>query len=377
MFKICYIVSSPLTVKSFLHSHLTALVEKYDLTLLVNLSEGTRIEGLAEQIRCIHVPINRKISPFQDTNNIFRLFGILYKERFDVAISLTPKAGLLAMVAAKISGVPLRLHIFTGQVWATRRGLYRWILKSMDRLTAACASEVLVDSPSQRDFLIKEGVVTKVRSSVVADGSICGVDTQRFYPNRDARLALREKLGIHEETFMILFMGRMYREKGVFELAEAFQSLHAEDPNTCLVFVGKDEEGVRPLLERREGVFLHEHTDRPEEYFAASDVFCLPSHREGFGLVIIEAAACGVPTIGSNIYGISDAIVDGETGLLHEAKNTVDLARCIRKLARDRSLTNRLGRQAQERATRLFSKGRVVEEFVAYLTQRIDSHRRS
>jgi len=164
MFKICFIVSSPLTVKSFLLSHLTALVEKYDLTLLVNFSEGTRIEGLAEQIRCIHLPIKRKIRPFQDTQTIFRLFGIMYKERFDVAISLTPKAGLLAMVAAKISGVPLRLHIFTGQVWATRRGLYRWILKLMDRLTAACASEVLVDSPSQRDFLINEGVVTKVRS---------------------------------------------------------------------------------------------------------------------------------------------------------------------------------------------------------------------
>ena len=343
----------------------------YSLFLVADYEHPPEPSEYPKGVRWINIPIKRKIQPLHDLLALIKLFRIMQRERFDLVFSQTPKAGLLAMMASWASHVPLRIHVFTGQVWATKKGLFRKMLRCLDKVTSMCASEVLVDSPSQRDFLVEEGVITKDRSTVVADGSICGVDTQRFRPNPDAHRRVRAELGIPEEMLVFLFMGRMYREKGVFELAEAFQSLHANNPSTCLVCVGPDEEGISALLKEREGIFVQDFTDRPEDYYAASDVFCLPSHREGFGLVIIEAAACGVPAIGSNIYGISDAIVDGKTGLLHEVQNTTDLLRCMQQLAQDYNLRTRLGQQARERAFYQFSKERVVGGYVAHITKRL------
>jgi len=346
-------------------------LQDHSLFLVADYEHPPEPNEYPKGVRWITIPIKRKIKPLQDLLALIKLFRIMRRERFDLVFSQTPKAGLLAMMASWASRMPLRIHVFTGQVWATKKGWFRRMLRSLDKLTSTCASEVLVDSPSQRDFLVGEGVITKNRSTVVADGSICGVDTQRFRPNPDAHHRIRTELGIPRGMLVFLFMGRMYREKGVFELVEAFRSLHANNPNTCLVCVGPDEEGIAAQLKEREGIFVHDFTNRPEDFFAASDVFCLPSHREGFGLVIIEAAACGVPAIGSNIYGISDAIVDGKTGLLHEVQNTTDLLRCMQQLAHDHNLRTRLGQQARDRAFCQFSKERVVGGYVAHITQRL------
>ena len=180
---------------------------------------------------------------------------------------------------------------------------------------------------------------------MVADGSVCGVDTERFRPDPEARVRTRRRLRIPEEAFVFLFLGRLYREKGVYELAEAFESLRASHPEAHLLLVGPDEEGVVAALGRIPGVTTEGFTDAPEEVLAAADVLCLPSHREGFGLVIIEAAACGVPAIGSDIYGISDAIVDGETGILHRVGSVADLRHAMSRLIEDRDLARRMGRR--------------------------------
>ena len=370
MKKLCFVVSSPLTVKCSLMGHLAAL-EANEITVVADFAGRPQIEGLSPQVRCVPIRIRREIDVRRDVGALLRLWLFMRRERFGFVYSQTPKAGLLAMVAAKIAGVPIRIHVFTGQVWATRRGWYRWMLKSLDRLIFRCASEVLVDSPSQRSFLLAEGVVTPERSSVIADGSICGVDVTRFKPDPVARATVRKRLGLPEESFVFLFVGRLYREKGVYELVEAFRSLHSTNAGARLLLVGPDEEGVVPTLGQLSGIITQGYTDRPEEFYACADAFCLPSHREGFGLVIIEAAACGIPAIGSNVYGISDAIANGETGLLHEVGNPNDLERCMMRLMRDREFAVVLGRRGLSRAKSRFSSDRVVGGFVDFVNERL------
>ena len=170
---------------------------------------------------------------------------------------------------------------------------------------------------------------------------------------------------------MFLYLGRINRDKGLLDLAQAFAEAGARHPNAHLLLVGPDEGNLRAELARAAAACagrLHSAglTDRPQDYFAAADVFCLPSYREGFGSTIIEAAAAGVPAIGSRIYGVSDAIVDGETGLLFEAGNAQELALSMGTLAGDASLRSRMGQKARERALRDFSSTVVTAALFEY-----------
>ncbi len=364
--KICLVVASEITVKAFLIGHLRALCEHYDVSVVVNTDNPGFLDSYGLKLRVIPLVIERSIVPGRDLAALFALIRLFRKERFDVVHSVTPKAALLAMLAAWIVRLPRRLHIFTGQVWATRRGLSRLILKSMDRLLAACASHLLADSASQREFLITQGVVAADKVVVLAHGSICGVDTQRFRPDAASRQGVREELGIGAEETLFLFLGRLNHDKGVLDLAQAFAHL----PLGCrLLIVGPDEAGIQPEIEKllsAKRVHFISYTDAPERYMAAADVFCLPSYREGFGSVIIEAAACGIPAIGSRIYGLSDAIEEGKSGLLFPARDVAELRRCMQHMLGNDALRKQMGEYARERAARDFSSARVTQAWLEY-----------
>jgi glycosyltransferase involved in cell wall biosynthesis len=302
---------------------------------------------------------------------LWLLLRLFRRSRFAAIQSVTPKAGLLAMLAGWMARVPVRVHVFTGQVWVTRAGLARWFLKRMDRVIAACATHVIVDSASQREFLIEQGVIDAHRSRVLGKGSISGVDATRFRPDAGARSALRAELGCDGDSVVFLFLGRLNRDKGVPELAAAFAQIAARDPRPRLVVVGPDEDGSQPRMLAALGAAAARaafvsYTDHPERYMAAADVFCLPSYREGFGTTIIEAAACGVPAIASRIYGITDAIEDGATGLLCAPADAGALAACMDRLARDPDLRLALGERARERALRDFSATAITAELVSF-----------
>ncbi|MBI5074993.1 MAG: glycosyltransferase family 4 protein [Nitrospirae bacterium] len=339
---------------------------------------GERMSRLQlPNVGSLHIPIERSISPLKDLRALKALYDLFRKERFDIVHSVTPKAGLLAMVSALAAGIPLRFHTFTGQVWATRTGFFRWFLKMFDRIIYYCSTDVLVDSVSQRAFLLSERVIYEKNSSVLAQGSISGVDIQRFHPDSAARSTIRMEIGVPPEAFLFLFLGRLNREKGIPELLRAFKQLSAEYHNAYLLLVGPDEKGILKdeiscdnIDTRR--IIYKGYTDVPEKYMAAADVFCLPSHREGFGSVIIEAAASGIPSIGSNIYGISDAIVDGITGLLHERQNVAELYNCLKMLMTDREKTNMMGNNARQRAEKYFSKDLLVKSFLEYYEHKIN-----
>lgn len=372
--KICFVVSDPMTANAFLANHIAALSETYEVTLIANFSKEQLKEGF-NGARLKKIEIVRNISLFYDFSALSKLIFYFLNERFDVVHSVTPKAGLLAMVASYLARTECRFHTFTGQVWVGKREPFRWLLKCLDKLMFYFSTFSLVDSPTQRDFLIEESVITDVKSGVICDGSISGVDLNRFMANNLFKQELRKSNNIPLDAFVFLFLGRVSRDKGIEELILAFSKLDYVNCSLYLFVVGSEEDDV---LVRCEGLLSKAgshivrsgFTKSPEVFMAAADVFCLPSYREGFGSVIIEAAACEIPALGSNIYGIKDAILNGATGYLHAARSVDDLSLNMQRMAENREETRLMGVQARARAQKLFSSERIVDGLLDFYDSR-------
>ncbi len=244
-------------------------------------------------------------------------------------------------------------------------------MKQLDKLLAGTATHILVDSHSQRDFIIREGVVPRGKSSVVANGSICGVDTERFSPNEREKALIRERFAVREGETLFLFLGRLTLDKGLLDLAKAFVRLCDVKNQVHLLIAGPDEEDVKSrMLEVCKGcgdkIHFESFTSVPEHYMAAADVFCLPSYREGFGQVVVEAASSGIPSIGTRIYGMIDAIEDGVTGFLYPPGDTVALMSFMLKMCENIELREMMGKNARKRAINLFDRRVVTAAFLQY-----------
>jgi len=369
--KVCWVISSPLIIRFFLINQIEMLSREVDLTIITNVDDISFASEIKGNFKIISIGVERKPSPLKDLKTLLQLLIIFRRERYDLIHSLSPKTGLLGMIAAWLANTPLRVHTFQGEVWITRTGLWRFLLKTLDTVMARCATHLLVVSRSEESFLIREGVVSAGRLEMLANGSICGVDTARFRPDAEARVRVRELLGIPASDQVILYVGRFNIDKGLLDLASAFARIKAAYPNAHLLFVGPDEENIRPKIEKICDAFTHHlhfvgYTSQPELYMAASDLLCLPSYREGFGMVLLEAAATGLPTIGSRIYGITDAIVDGVTGLLFEPADVVDLTNKLMLLLNDKALARRLGDAGQKRAHTDFRNDKVSLALLDY-----------
>lgn len=368
MKKICFVAAVPETIRVFLIEHLRVMIDHYDISIVTNTSNAGFLKDLGLNIDVFPVGIERRITLWKDFSALMQLYHFFRKQRFNAVHSLTPKAGLLSMVAAYAARVPLRIHTFTGQVWATRKGLSRWFLKCFDKVISACATHVFVDSQTQRDFIINEGIVTSGKSNVVADGSICGVDVKRFSPDKDAGGVIRKQLGVDEKDTLFLYLGRLNKDKGMLDLAKAFSIVCDKRKDVHLLIVGPDEEGMKEqMLQICTGcdtrIHYEDFTAVPEKFMASADVFCLPSYREGFGVVIIEAAATGIPAIGTRTYGIIDAIDENVTGYLYQPGDISGLVRYMLRMADSPEERRAMGRRARERVLRLFNRERVTAAF--------------
>jgi glycosyltransferase involved in cell wall biosynthesis len=370
--KVCWVVSSEMTVRAFLLDTLFALSRLYSVTLVVNTETPDLLSGdLGGRVRVIPLRIERQPSPWRDLLTTYHLLMLFRRERFDLVHSISPKSGLLGMLAAWLTGVPIRLHTFQGEVWFTRTGIWRFILKSMDRLVGWLITDATVVSHSEQAFLIEQQVLAQEKSVVLANGSIAGVDLSRFRPDSEVRASLRAKHGVADNGVVFLYMGRLNRDKGITELAEAFALLARSNANVYLWLVGADEEQMLAavsdtLAPYRDHIFTESHVSCPEQYMAAADVLVLPSHREGFGVVIIEAAACGIPAVASRVYGLTDAMQEGVTGLMHPVGSAQALCECMTTLSEDAALRQRMGEAARARTCADFSRQAVQAAFLAY-----------
>lgn len=377
MKKLCYVATIPAVVHAFLRVHIQAAAEKYQVTVICNSADKYLLDGL--NARLILLTIERKPSPWKDVLVLFQLYKLFRREQFDIVHSIMPKTGMLAMLAARLANIPVRIHTFTGQVWSTKRGAHRALFKWFDRLIGRFATCVLADSASQRDFLINEGVMPPDKARVIGAGSICGVDPLRFHPDRETRQSVRNELCVSQDAKVILFVGRLNHDKGISDLAAAFEAIAEQYLDVELLLVGAEEDVPFVRIQEichavRDRLHYVSFTATPERYMTAADIFCLPSYREGFGMTIIEAAACGVLTVASRIYGITDAVKDGKTGLLFPAGDVAALTQALVKILEDHNLRQQMGEAARVRALELFPSQKIAGELQTLYDKLLGQH---
>jgi glycosyltransferase involved in cell wall biosynthesis len=315
------------------------------------------------------VEIPRSLSPIRDMVALVHLTQLFFRHRFDLVHSTTPKAGLLTALAAFITRVPIRFHTFTGQPWVTLKGPIRWASRMADRLIGILDTKCYADSGSQAHFLIAEGIISPRKMAVIGHGSLAGVDLGRFDPDRwppPARQELRRELSVSDSSTLLIFVGRITPDKGISELLEAFSGLLAMNYDVDLLLIGpqdRDRGGVGSLdlsqAEKCPRIHAIGYSDCPERQLAIADIFCLPSYREGFGTVVMEAAAMGLPTVGTAIYGLTDAVADGETGILVPPRDAGALREALCRLLEHPDERIRMGKAARKRCLELFDAAKV------------------
>lgn len=353
---------------------------RVDLAVLTaNGPELLQIEW-DEHLRHMPVDIRRKPALWRDLVALVKMAWLFRRHKFQIVHSTTPKAGLLTALAGWLMRVPVRLHTFTGQPWVTMSGPLRWISRASDRAIGLLNTRCYADSPSQRAFLVKQGIVSPERIDVIGSGSLAGADTSRFDRERfgqEERAGVRRALGITLEATVLLFIGRVTRDKGIAELITAFRGLRSSGMDVELVLIGPVEadrdRALQSEIDQTPYVHVTGYSDRPEQYLAIADILCLPSYREGFGTVVIEAASMEVPTVGTRITGLTDAVVDGQTGLLVPPRDAGQLEQALRRLLENPELRQQYGRAARVRCQQEFDSHvvnrRLMDEYARLLEQ--------
>ncbi|MCR9183343.1 MAG: glycosyltransferase family 4 protein [Flavobacteriaceae bacterium] len=369
--KICFVVASPFTAKAFLLNHINALSEYFDIYLVANLNgfDKVKLEGFnVAEIK--DIAIERGIRPWNDLKALSHLTNYLKKNQFEAVHTVTPKAGLLGMIAAKRAGIIIRTHIFTGQVWHTKTGWFKKLLMYLDKKIVNQATYILVDGESQREFLIEHNIITSSNSRVLGRGSISGVDASRFIPDKSTKLEVRKELGINTDDIVFMFLGRMNLDKGIPELGRAFERLSNERPNCKLLLVGADEDDMFPLLRsiihKRNKLIYYGVTSEPERFLQACDVFCLPSHREGFGTSVIEASLLEKPIICSDTYGLKETIIEYKTGLRHKVNDVDSLYKAMLTMYDNEKMRKDYGENGRKYVLNNFTAQAITEEWVNF-----------
>ncbi len=359
----------------FLKEHIRLLSEFSEITIVTNMQNDPQTPALNLPARVISLGLQRNIVLRKDLSSLMALLALLRREKFDLIWGVGPKAGLLAMSAGWAAAIPKRLFIFQGEVWANKRGIGRFVLKTMDRLIARLATHLLTVGHFEREFLCQQGVLSGQQGATLGQGSIAGVDTAKFQPDALTRTQMRDRWGIPEEAVVVLFLGRLNADKGIEDLAHAFRAASKACPNLWLLMVGPDENGMARRIsailddagERRHT--LIGFTEQPAACFNAADMFCLPSYREGFPVSVLEAAASGLPSIGSDIYGIRGALIHGVTGLLFTAGDRDSLADALVRLGRDESERAAMGASARQYAKTHFEQEQVLARYASFFRQ--------
>jgi len=360
-----------MTVRVFLQDHLKSLSEHFDVYLAGNFTaENIKPFGHLNLSGVESIPINRSVNLFRDIVSVFKLMRYLRAGNFFATHSVTPKAGLVCAVASFFARTPNRIHIFTGQVWHTKTGIFKRLLMTLDKVISKLNTHILVDGESQRRFLFKNKIVSEKKSLVLGNGSISGVNHERFSPSPIVRQSIRQELGLDKKV-VFGFMGRLNKDKGLADLFGAFNHLVPIMPGAHLLIVGPDEENIiswlyrHPNINKSNATYIGP-TSTPEKTMQGFDVFCLPSYREGFGTSVLEASCLGLPVICSDTYGLMDAMIHGETGLRHSVGEVNDLFEKMLTLGKSAELRDKMGTKGRAFAIANFNDIQITQEWLRF-----------
>ncbi|MDP1614729.1 MAG: glycosyltransferase [Methylococcales bacterium] len=364
--KVIRVVTTSECVPWHMGNTLTRITKDFDVCIV---GEGVSVyKNAYPNVDWVDISINRKISPLSDLITIYNLCKLFHGYKPDIVHSIMPKAGLLTAISSFICRVPLRVHTFTGQVWATKVGISRFFFRVLDKLIVKLNSVCLTDSPSQSNFLYEQSIsFNGMPLQVLLKGSLSGVDISRFSKLRvekESRV-LRTELGIAKSDFVFAFIARKSFDKGAFDIINAFSRIVKSHANVKLLFIGPDESdgGVEKLIKTyplvEQSIFNIGKVSNHEVYLAITNVLCLPSYREGFGSIVIDAAAMGVPTIGSRIPGLADSIIDKQTGMLFTKGNIDELVSQMQFFVENPEMCKKMGECAKSRVDEFFTADRL------------------
>lgn len=376
------------TVPFFIVTQLKAQVEHLrdsggDVVLISSLGDELSQMKLSSKLRHKNITIPRRLEPLRDMIALAQLYSYFRKESFDIVHSTTPKAGLLTALAAFFAGVPIRLHTFTGQPWVTMRNPLRFVARMCDAVIGVLNTKCYADSDSQAQFLSHERIIPAHKMAVIGNGSIAGVDLNRFSKERYSQMdqdLIKQELQLSPDAVILLYVGRITRDKGINELVYAFNKIIELGQHAELLLVGPTDSdcgGAESIsikeISQVPRVHIIGYCKDPEKYMAIADILCLPSYREGFGTVVIEAAAMGIPTLGTEIDGLTDAVANGETGVLVPPGDKEALLKGLLTLLESPDAVKLMGGAAQRRCCDLFDANAVnkylVEEYKKLLCQ--------
>lgn len=355
-----------LSLDFLIKGQLAFLNQYFEVIAVSGADEHLTVVAEREKVKTASVPMQRNISPLKDLVSLWQLYWLFKKEQPYIVHSITPKAGLLSMIAAKLAGVPIRIHTFTGLIFPSKKGFLQRLLIFMDRLLCACATQVYPEGEGVKRDLIYYKITSKPLK-VIANGNVNGIDTAYFSKEQVAfqeQQTLKKELGIGENDFVFIFVGRLVGDKGINELVQAFKQLVVSSSGVenssiknqiKLLLVGPLESDLDPLqpetlkeIDYNPNVISVGFQKEVRSYFAIADSFVFPSYREGFPNVVLQAGAMGLPSIVTDINGSNEIIVDGDNGIIIPAQNTIALQEAMLRMIPKGAFYNQLQQNARK-----------------------------
>lgn len=356
MKKIIRITTISRTLAGQLNGQLKFLNSEFDILAVASGAEDLDIVHEREGVDVYEVDMYREIKPISDLISLLRLIKLFVKIKPNTVHANTPKASLLAMMAAKIARVPNRLYTVTGLRFETTSGYFRKLLVMMEKITCYCATKVIPEGKGVRDTLIKEKITTKPLQ-VIHHGNINGIDISYFSTSSisESKRDLRERYNIDFNSFTFVFIGRLVKDKGISELIEAFIGLYKINPCITLLLAGSYEENLDPLssetlkiINSHKAIKYVGYQNDVRPFFKVADALVFPSYREGFPNVVMQAGAMGLPSIVSDISGCNEIIIDDENGVIIPPKDSDALLTQMKKFSESPDIVCRMSRNAPE-----------------------------
>lgn len=367
MSKIIRTSTVPVSLELFCKGLLQELSEEYEVIAISSPGVSlNRIEA-QEGVRTIPVLMQRKISPFQDLVALWKLTKIFHREKPDMVHSITPKAGLLSMMAGRIAGVPVRVHMFTGLIFPSARGFKRWLFSFCDKVTCWCATHILAEGEGVKNDLQAERI-TRKKIRILGNGNLRGIDLKYYEVTNEivaASSKIRDEINATDETFVFLFVGRIVADKGIELLVDVFEKIDAEGNDVRLLFVGELEKnhGLKAetveRISQSKHIYLSGWKNDIRPYYVASNALVFPSFREGFPNVVIEAGAMNLPSIVTDINGSREIIEHGVNGSVIPPKDAESLYREMKRFISERALLKKMGAAARPLVAERYEQGFV------------------
>lgn len=358
MKKIIRISTVPGSLKTLLKGQLSFMKEHYEIIAVSSEGEELKDVEETEGVRTKVIEMTRSITPLKDVIAVFKLYKFLKKEKPFIVHTHTPKAGTLGMLAARLAGVPNRLHTIAGLPLLESNGLKRVLLNFVEKLTYANSTLILPNSFGLLEIIKQHKFTSQKKLKVIANGSSNGIDTNYFDKSKLSKEqinTLSEHLNIKRDDFVFIFVGRLVADKGINELVLAFNQVSELYENAKLLLVGSFETKLDPLsetvincIENNSKIKFIEWQQDVRPYFALADVLTFPSYREGFPNVVLQASALELPCIVTNINGCNEIITHELNGLIVESKQILELKRAMIRLLEDETLRMKLKSYSRE-----------------------------